>query len=991
MPTSLWGIDFDSKMLVTGSADKRVLAWRLGSSRNEPQVFRVPFRDERKKRAHSVAMDPLSRWVAYGVPAGEIAEDWSARIYIFDKDSGKVMRVLRGFDTRPAALKFSPDGSFIAATLSEGQGLRIWSTKSWNLIKKLDPVTFIEEHGRKNLDAEIEYHPGLTFNPISSRPIGLVMAGDSGIWLFGKAPEFKFVKWVRAKERYHSVKFSPDGRRIALGNRCSTDVMVFDVEQSIKNYQKFEPPATNHRYHDHQYLSQVEWSNNGKYLYAGGVYWKGNPDKGEVGNGIIQWDLENNNRSRIFTSGTESIMDLKAFGEKGVILASQDPLIKAYDGNGNSVLGKDYPFPIVSRQIDFRHWKGNTFFASTNGTAIAFKPYLDNRLIKFDLSKQAIEITDAIDFETTPSAKISINVEFDNLISKPCEGIKQRKILIDEKPFQLNPGETPRDHVIMPSGREIILATSDTLRLIRRNGRVVWEKPIQHEAFRVAVAGKSKVIVAGHGDGAIRWYDAKNGKLLLTLFIAPEQNKLEENNDAWQWVAWTPEGYYISSVDGDHLIGWLANDPNDSNNPIWYDFGAFKNEYYRPDVVERVLRTKDTREALRQANQSYGIPDQDSQVSDITKDVEVLAPTAITLLSPKPGENIDSEVIDLRFELRSSSNAIPEEVNVHLNGSYIKSITKGLKLNKVISIPISIPGFARKNKQEISIKLSAITTKEGIRRGVKPVIRELEYTGRSYADVEPRLFGLFVGISHYDKEEIRLRYAHIDAIQLKTFWDTQIGKPYRSIDIKVLSEREADRNSITQKLSWLAKTAEPDDYVMIFFAGHGTTLSGTDRYLYFTRTADPSDIKQLTQTSITDQDLSEYLGKIKARIKIVFLDTCRNPIGTGLRRIDFNALGSVATNYWNAIVFFAAGKGGYAFERNGHGVFTKAMLDGLNGRAELEPVDGAISIVELDRYIALEVNKKTNFKQQTDLIIPPDLGIFRHEPSIVKLEQNFAN
>ena len=52
------------------------------------------------------------------------------------------------------------------------------------------------------------------------------------------------------------------------------------------------------------------------------------------------------------------------------------------------------------------------------------------------------------------------------------------------------------------------------------------------------------------GDGTLRWYDARDGKERLALFVHP---------DAKRWVLFTPEGFYDASPDAESLIGYQLN------------------------------------------------------------------------------------------------------------------------------------------------------------------------------------------------------------------------------------------------------------------------------------------------------------------------------------------------------------------------------------------------------------------------------------------------
>ena len=62
----------------------------------------------------------------------------------------------------------------------------------------------------------------------------------------------------------------------------------------------------------------------------------------------------------------------------------------------------------------------------------------------------------------------------------------------------------------------------------------------------------------------------------------------------------------------------------------------------------------------------------------------------------------------------------------------------------------------------------------------------------------------------------------------------------------------------------------------------------------------------------------------------------------------------------------------------GHGAFTKALLDGLDGPADYDQ-DGVITLKELDLYVTRNVKKLTNGSQRPTTQIPanmPDFPLF---------------
>ena len=66
-------------------------------------------------------------------------------------------------------------------------------------------------------------------------------------------------------------------------------------------------------------------------------------------------------------------------------------------------------------------------------------------------------------------------------------------------------------------------------------------------------------------------------------------------------MAWTPQGYYASSPNGDKYIGWHINRGVDKLAE-YYGAAQYKKTFYRPDVVAEFLEVRDIERALERAN-----------------------------------------------------------------------------------------------------------------------------------------------------------------------------------------------------------------------------------------------------------------------------------------------------------------------------------------------------------------------------------------------------
>lgn len=62
------------------------------------------------------------------------------------------------------------------------------------------------------------------------------------------------------------------------------------------------------------------------------------------------------------------------------------------------------------------------------------------------------------------------------------------------------------------------------------------------------------------------------------------------------------DGYYAASPGGEDLIGWQVNGPDWDAPVSFFPASRFRDTFYRPDVVTRVLAAGDAAKALEEAN-----------------------------------------------------------------------------------------------------------------------------------------------------------------------------------------------------------------------------------------------------------------------------------------------------------------------------------------------------------------------------------------------------
>ncbi len=216
-----------------------------------------------------------------------------------------------------------------------------------------------------------------------------------------------------------------------------------------------------------------------------------------------------------------------------------------------------------------------------------------------------------------------------------------------------------------------------------------------------------------------------------------------------------------------------------------------------------------------------------------------------------------------------------------------------------------------------------------------------------------------IGIDNYQKWP-RLRYAANDAAGIR---DTLIQKyKFKPENVFMLLNEQATRENILSLLGdKLAnqQMVKREDRVFVFYAGHGATRklpSGRDLGYIIPVDADLNNYQGQAISMTNFQDIAEA---IPAKHLLFIMDSCYSGLaltrGGGLSNSS-NYLQEIARRVGRQM-FTAGGSDEQVADNgpNGHSVFTWTVLQGLDGRADLNG-DGIITASELAAYVAPSVS-----------------------------------
>ncbi|RTL57356.1 MAG: hypothetical protein EKK37_15025 [Sphingobacteriales bacterium] len=153
----------------------------------------------------------------------------------------------------------------------------------------------------------------------------------------------------------------------------------------------------------------------------------------------------------------------------------------------------------------------------------------------------------------------------------------------------------------------------------------------------------------------------------------------------------------------------------------------------------------------------------------------------------------------------------------------------------------------------------------------------------------PNLYAVIVGVSDYKGTELDLRYAAKDANDIAGAIDMAAKKLLNTDDknhvfvYKVHTAEGHDlfpeKNSIKKVISDIGTKAQPNDILLIFFAGHGKWDKDKNQFFFITADASKETVTSaIADVGISTQELSDWIqpSKMKAQKRIMVFDACNS-------------------------------------------------------------------------------------------------------------------
>lgn len=899
-------VDAAGRHAVTSSVDKTARVWDAASGRLL-RILRPPIGPGNEGKLDAVAITPDGSIVATG---GHTGGSWNrlAHVYLFDRDSGRLLRRLGGVPGAVCRLSFSPDGRWLAASVCLGTqgGLLVWD---WQ---------------RNDVPQSDRDYQGPTWYSSFSRDGRLAATGHDGrvrlYALDGGQLRRVAVRQAPGGKTPVGAAFSPDGSRLALGYE---DVPRVDVLDGHTLAPLHVLPAANDA---SGYLRSVAYSADGRAIVAAGV-------RDYVSRNVAyRWPAAGQDAPQSIVGPFYRIDQIVPLPQAGWLAAASNPMWGRFTADGRwQPLG-------LSPLADTRYARGTAFQLADGGWTVQFG-YLPRgrEAHHFDLRKRTL--TAGALAGGQPPRTTGLEVAGYEEQSAPT---------LAGRALPMRPGELARAAVVAPDNQSFLLGSDYRLRRFASDGRQIWAlaMPAFNTGLNMPLDGPlaGKVFVAAYGDGTIRWHRYSDGQELLALFAHADRRR---------WVLWTPSGYYDASPGADELIGWHLNRGQDQSADF-FPVSRFRARFHRPDVIDRVLDTLDEAEALTQADAA--VHRREAPPPPLAQSL----PPVVELLSGGALETAAAQ-ITVRVRARSAADAPVTGWRVRVNGQFVAA-PRG-------ATPVADPALAdaREFTLDVPPQDSDVQFFAENRHGISvPAVVLVRRGAASTAPVrQPRLYVLAVGVGQYTHADIgRLVFPAKDARDFAAAMQRQQGRLYSQVEVRLLTDAQATRDEVVDGLEWLQRQVTQHDVGMLFFAGHGIN-DAAQGYTFLPANADPERLKR---TGVSMADVRSTLSSLAGKA-LFFFDTCHagNVLGAGRRDLsrDLNGVVNELASTENGVVVFSSSTGRqFSYEdpawRNG--AFTLALVEGLNGAAAA-PDGNRITHKTLDFYVSDRVKRLTDGRQ----------------------------
>jgi WD40 repeat protein len=819
-------------------------------------------------------------------------------VKLWDVTTGRELHTFASADD-VSAIALSPDGQMFASGTRDGRV---------ELLALATGVKLRALQGRNAIIFSLAFEPGGKTlavagmaTEVKNNTLDTIGGGEINLWDVATGTPLRALK--RHVSGVEAIAFSPDGRLLASACLDGT-VKLWDLATGVQ-LRSFRGHA------DHTIMFTLSdyslvFSPDSKTLASA-----------SLGETVNLWDITTGKQLRPLAADNR-FTDSVAFSPDGKTLAgggaddTSTGIVKLWDVSTGRLLHALKGHTRLVLSVAFSP-DGKTLVSSDKDRIFKQWNVLRGQLLYTAKSRAS----DVHPTALSPDGKLLASVAYND------KTIELSDFLTGAQLRSLQTHETRAGVVFSPDSKRIVtlgeqavklwdISTGTQLRTLEGYPSYITSGAFSRDGQTLALAGT---------DGTIKLWNTNSGAELASMI------SIDEND----WAVVAPDGLFDSSPAAWNKLLWRAPQNTFDYAPV----EAYFSDFYYPGLLADIFAGK-----APKAPQDIAQKDRHLPHLQLTLGGQQM-PTTTT---------ISTRNITVKLEI-SNAVAGAQDVRLFRNGILVH-VWRGdmLKGQTGATLEATLLIVAGENR---------LTAYAFNRDSVKSEDATLTIKGADNLTQKGTAYVLAVGINAYANPQYDLKYAVADATDFSAEIKRQqerLGQ-YGAVVVSTLLDAEATKTNITRQLLEIAKRAQPEDAVFIYFAGHGTA-QGKHFYLiphdlgYLGARAklDPAGLQAITAHGISDRELAQVFESLDAGQLLVVIDACNS--GQALeaedkRRGPMNSKGLAQLAYEKGMYILTAAQSFQAAQEAsqvGHGLLTFALVEeGLKqALADDEPQDGNI-------------------------------------------------